>query len=96
MKKISSLVNSLWDNLELDKIEPRNSALTFWEKAVGKKLGSFCFLDGFSQSTLNVQTSSPAVAMELKYRSSEILKKMNLLAGSELFLCLVVKLKPYN
>ena len=96
MKNISSLVNSLWDNLELDKIEPRNQALVFWEKAIGSKLASFCFLDGFSQSTLNVHTSNQAVAMELKYRSSEILKKMNSLAGSDLFLSLVVKLKPYN
>lgn len=96
MKNISTLVDSLWNNLELDKIEPRHQALVFWEKAVGKKLASYCSLEGFSLTTLSVQTSNPAVAMELKYCSSEILKKMNALAGSELFLSLVVNVKPHN
>ncbi len=96
MKKVRDLIDGLWSDLEIDKFASRNRALTFWCDIIGKKISSMCVLEGFSESTLNVRAFNPAVAMELKYRSSEIIASINDLAGAELFRRLRVTLRPTN
>ncbi|MCK5840536.1 MAG: DUF721 domain-containing protein [Candidatus Sabulitectum sp.] len=94
MKSVRCLVENLWRNLELDKFSSRRRALTFWEAAAGGKISGMCSLEGFSDSTVIVRAMNPAVAMELRYRSSEIVEALNEAAGIELFRSLKIVLRP--
>ncbi len=94
MKSVRSLVDNLRSHLELDKYSSRSRALEFWNVAVGDKISGMCSVEGFSESTVNVRAFNPAVAMELRYRSSEIILALNELAGTELFLFLRITLRP--
>lgn len=94
MKSVRCLVENLWRDLDLDKFSSRKRALKFWETAAGGKISSMCSLEGFSDSTVIVRAMNPAVAMELRYRSSEIVEALNKAAGKELFCSLKIVLRP--
>jgi len=94
MKSISSLVDSLMTVFEFEKLTPRKQALNFWISIVGDDLSSMCSVEGFSESTLKVRAFNPGAAMELNYRSSEIISALNISAGADLFDSLNVILRP--
>ncbi|MEA3265715.1 MAG: DUF721 domain-containing protein [Candidatus Fermentibacteria bacterium] len=94
MKSVRSLVENLWLDLELSEFSSRKRALQFWKTAAGGKISSMCSLEGFSDSTVIVRAMNPAVAMELRYRSSEIVEALNKAAGKELFCSLKIVLRP--
>ena len=94
MKSVRDLVDNLWSDLELDLITSRNCALKYWSDAVGKKIAARCSVEGFTESTLNIRAFNPAIAMELRYRSSEIIAAINDSAGAELFHKMKVTLRP--
>lgn len=94
MKSVRSLVDNLWSSLELDSASSRNQALEHWQIVVGEKISCMCSVEGFSESTVIVRALNPAVAMELRYRSSEIIAALNASAGSELFKLLKITLRP--
>ncbi|MCK5133419.1 MAG: DUF721 domain-containing protein [Candidatus Sabulitectum sp.] len=94
MKSVRNLVENLWSTLELDKLSSRNRALKYWNIAVGEKISPMCSVEGFSESTVIVRAFNPAAAMELRYRSSEIIAALNESAGKELFLFLKITLRP--
>lgn len=94
MKSVQSLVENIWSNLELDKLSSRKQALKFWGFAVGEKISTMCVVEGFSESTVNVWAMNPATAMELRYRSSEIIKALNESADEELFRFLKITQRP--
>ncbi len=96
MESVRTLVENLWSNLELNKLSSRKQALNFWDVAIGEKISTMCCVVGFSEATIIVRAFNPAVAMELRYRSSEILTAMNESAGKELFLFLKITLRPPN
>ncbi|MCD4707793.1 MAG: DUF721 domain-containing protein [Candidatus Sabulitectum sp.] len=94
MKSVRILVDNLWSRHELNKLSSRSRALRFWNSVVGEKISGMCSVEGFSESTVNVRAFNPAVAMELRYRSSEIISALNESAGAELFLFLRITLRP--
>lgn len=94
MKSVRDLVESLWSRFELDKYSLRSRALENWNIAAGEKISSMCSVEGFSETTVNVRAFNPAVAMELRYRSSEIIATLNERAGAELFALLKITLRP--
>jgi predicted nucleic acid-binding Zn ribbon protein len=94
MRRVSDLVNEFWSDYEIDKLQSRHHTLTFWEAAAGKRLSSFCSVEGFSESTVIIKAFNSAVAMELRYRSREILAALNELAGTELFQSLRIVFRP--
>lgn len=94
MKSVRTLVENLWQNLELDKVSSRNRALKLWNISVGEKLSPMCSVVGFSESTIIIRAFNPAAAMELRYRSNEIIAALNKSAGKELFLFMKVTLRP--
>jgi hypothetical protein len=94
MKSVSSLVDSLWSVLELDRLTPRNLALDYFRAVAGDQLYGMCAVEGFSGSTLLIRAFNPGAAMELRYRSSEILSYINNSAGTELFDTLKVLFRP--
>ncbi len=93
MESIRNLVDNIWSDLEMDRLLPRSRALNFWKPAVGEKLAPFCSVINFSESTLFIKAFNAAVAMELRYRSSEILAVLNESSGEELFLSLKIVVK---
>lgn len=94
MKSVRDLVENLWLDLELNKFSSRKRALKFWKAVAGEKISSMCSIEGFSDSTIIVRAKNPAVAMELRYRSSEIVEALNEAAGKELFCSLKIILRP--
>ena len=94
MERVGDLVDRIWSSFELDKLSDREKALEFWPEAVGEKVSAFCFVEGFQESTIKIRAINPGVAMELKYRSSEILAALNEAAGKELFRSLRIILRP--
>lgn len=94
MESVRNLVENLWSHHELDKYSSRNRALKMWKRTVGEKISGMCSLEGFSESTVNIRAFNPAAAMELRYRSSEIINALNESAGTELFGFLKITLRP--
>ena len=86
MKNISELVDELLKDLDLDSVLPRR-------KALGKELTVYCSSPVIDGDCLHVLTRSPAAAMELKYRSSEILSALNREAGAVVFRTLKVSIR---
>ncbi len=70
----------------------RSEALELWASAVGSPLNQMSFPTGFEEDVLLVSAGHPAVAMEIRSRSSEILEKLNHLAGRALFRKIIVKI----
>ncbi len=93
MKNISELVDELLGDLDLDSILPRRKALARWNSIAGKELAEYCSSPVIDGDCLKVLTRSPAAAMELKYRSSEILSALNREAGAEVFRTLRVSIR---
>ena len=96
MESVRTLVETFWSNLELNKFSSRKQALSFWDVAVGENISPMCCVVGFTDATIVVRAFNPAAAMELRYRSNEILSAMNESAGKELFLFLKITLRPPN
>jgi predicted nucleic acid-binding Zn ribbon protein len=94
MKNIRGLVEELFRNFDLDSISPRRKALAHWKKIAGDKLAGYCEEPSIDGRTVLVKVHSPAAAMELKYRSSEILSALNAEAGADVFFSLKVLLRP--
>lgn len=94
MKSIRGLVEELFRNLDLDSIPPRRKALANWGRIAGDRLAGYCDIPSVDGSTLVVRAHSPAAAMELKYRSIEIIDALNLEAGAEVFRSLKVLIRP--
>lgn len=94
MESIRGLVEKLFSDLELDAIPLRRKALSQWERFAGKALASACEEPYFEGSSLFVRTGNPAAAMELSYRRSELLEKLNTDAGETVFRTLKVLVRP--
>lgn len=93
MKNISELVDELLKDLDLDSVLPRRKALARWNAIAGKELAVYCSSPVIDGDCLHVLTRSPAAAMELKYRSSEILSALNREAGAVVFRTLKVSIR---
>ncbi len=94
MKAAYSLVEDIINNLQLDLMKPRKKAIAQWGKASGDRIAGNSFVSGWDGETVTVRTTVPGIAMELKYRSSEIIQELNRLAGKEVFTVLKVTLEP--
>ncbi|MFA6619430.1 MAG: DUF721 domain-containing protein [Candidatus Neomarinimicrobiota bacterium] len=94
MKNIRVLVEELFRNLNLESIPPGRKALVQWNRIAGKRIADCCDTPSFNGDRLVVRTESPAAAMELKYRSSEIVSALNREAGQEVFRSLKVIIRP--
>jgi len=94
MESVRNLVEDLWSGLGINKLPSRTQALEFWNAAAGERMASLCFVEGFTGSTVIVRALNPAVAMELRYRSREIIALLNESAGEELFKMLKIVIRP--
>ncbi len=94
MKNIRGLVDELFRSFDLESIPPRKKAVAHWKQIAGKKLAGYCDEPTIDGKTLVVRVHSPAAAMELKYRSSEILSALNVKAGADVFCSLKVLIRP--
>ena len=56
-----------------------------WEEAVGSLLASKTSPDRFDHGTIWVASSGSAWAQEIRLRREEIVKRLNVMAGEELF-----------
>jgi len=94
MKKAHQLVESLFKDLQLDKLPARRRIIREWDNVVGETLSRMCSPEGFQGSTLIVRAENPGAAMELRYRSSELITALNEIAGEEVFSRLKILLRP--
>lgn len=94
MESVHNLVDNLRRRLEFHNYSARRQALSFWTLAVGETISSMCSVEGFSETTVVIRAYNPAVAMELQYRSNEIIIALNESAGKELFQTLKIILRP--
>ncbi|PIE51763.1 hypothetical protein CSA37_07110 [Candidatus Fermentibacteria bacterium] len=94
MKRAYSLVEDLLNNLQLELVKPKKISLAQWSKAAGDRIAANSSVSGWNGETVIVNTTVPGIAMELKYRSSEIIHELNRLAGKEVFTALKVSLGP--
>ncbi|MCD6588250.1 MAG: DUF721 domain-containing protein [Candidatus Fermentibacteraceae bacterium] len=94
MKSVRNLVENLWSDLEISKFPSRKRALELWDQVAGERISSLCFVEGFTESTVVVRALNPAVAMELRYRSREIIAFLNESAGEELFKLMKIVVRP--
>lgn len=94
MRSLRSLVEELLENLDLDRIPPARRGLASWREIAGEELAELCDTPVFRGGTLIVRAHNPGVAMELKYRSSEIITALNFTAGAEVFSSIRVLLRP--
>jgi predicted nucleic acid-binding Zn ribbon protein len=94
MKRVLNLIEDLWSDLEINKVPSRKRALERWSQAAGERISTLCFVEGFTESTVVVRALNPAVAMELRYRSREIIAFLNESAGEELFKILKIVVRP--
>lgn len=96
MISLRCLVEDLLKGLEFDRMPLRKKVLENWETVAGKQLSENCELAGFEGDAIIVRTSNPGAAMELKYRSSEIVTALNRLAEKELFASLKILQRPVS
>ena len=94
MKSIRGLVEELFRNLDLDRIPPRRRALEHWDRIAGERLVDYCDPPTIDGDSVVVRVHNPAAAMQLKYRSSEIISALNIEAGTEVFSSLRVLVRP--
>jgi len=94
MKNIRGLVEELFKSFDLESIPPRKKAISHWKEIAGAKLAGYCDEPTIDGRALVIRVHSPAAAMELKYRSSEILTALNVKAGAEVFSSLKVLIRP--
>ncbi len=96
MKSVRNLVDDLWSDLGVNEFPSRTRALKYWSSAAGERISSLCFVEGFTKTTVLVRALNPAVAMELRYRSREIIAVLNDSAGEELFSILKIFVRPVS
>ncbi len=89
-----SLVEELLQNLNLDRIPPGNRALASWEEIAGAELAALCDPPVYRDGSLVVRAHNPGAAMEIKYRSSEMITALNDAAGADVFSSIRVLLRP--
>jgi hypothetical protein len=94
LRKVADILESMGSRREYHDGYHRSAALELWASAVGPTLSQMSFPSGFDDDTLLVTAGHPAVAMEIRSRSSEILGKLNGLAGRALFTRIRVSVSP--
>jgi hypothetical protein len=96
MISLRCLVEDLLRGLEFDRVPLRKKVLENWDTIAGKRLSEYCKLAGFDGDVVIVKTSNPGAAMELKYRSGEIVTALNRIAEKELFTSLKILQRPVS
>jgi len=94
MRNIRGLVEELFKNFDLESIPPRKKAVAHWKQIAGEKLAGYCDEPLIDGKTVVIRVHNPAAAMELKYRSSEIISALNAEAGVDVFCSLKVLIRP--
>jgi len=94
MKSLRCLVEDLMKDLDFDRVPLRKKVLENWNSIIGESLSEYCTLTGFEGDVLIVRTENPGAAMELRYRSVEILAALNGAAEANIFGSLKILQRP--
>ncbi len=85
MRKVADILESMGSERRYHEGYHRSAALELWASVVGFPLARMSFPTGFEDDTILISAGHPAVAMEIRSRSPELLEKLNRLAGRALF-----------
>ncbi|MDT9546573.1 MAG: DUF721 domain-containing protein [Chlorobium sp.] len=76
-KKFSSIAGDMYRTLGLHEAFAQFNALDIWNTVVGEAVAAVTTIERFSEGTIVVRVRSSTWRMELNYRKSSILEKLN-------------------
>ncbi|MWV54469.1 DUF721 domain-containing protein [Chlorobium phaeovibrioides] len=81
-KKFSSIAGDMYRALGLHEAFAQFNALGIWNTVVGEAVAAVTTLERFTEGTIVVRVRSSTWRMELNYRKSSIIEKLNVALNS--------------